>query len=315
LTKVFIDGEAGTTGLQIAEQLRDRADLTLLRIDESQRKSSDARARLLQEADVAILCLPDDAAREAVALAGPGCRILDASTAHRVAQGWVYGLPELAPEQRAAIAGAARVANPGCYPQGFILLVRPLIEAGLLSPDLPLRLNAISGYSGGGRSMIETYRGFDAETRERLDTRPYALGLQHKHVPEMQRYAGCKVAPLFSPMVGNYYQGMLVQLPLFRSELTGAPKPEDVHGVLASRYRDEPFIEVLPLGAPAALEGGYLNATACNGTNRLELLVFGNTEQLLLVARYDNLGKGASGAAVQNLNLMIGVDEAAGITR
>jgi len=315
LTKVFIDGEAGTTGLQIAEQLRHRADLTLLRIDESQRKSSEARARLLQEADVAILCLPDDAAREAVALAGPGCRILDASTAHRVAPGWAYGLPELTPEQRSAIAGATRVANPGCYPQGFILLARPLIEAGLLSADLPLRVHAVSGYSGGGRSMIEAYRGFDETTRERLNTRPYALGLQHKHVPEMQRYAGCTVAPLFAPMVGHYYQGMLVQLPLFTSELTGAPKPEDVHGLLARRYRDEPFIDVLPLGAPGALEAGYLNATECNGTNRLELMVFGNAEQLLLVARYDNLGKGASGAAIQNLNLMIGADEAAGITR
>lgn len=313
MTKVFIDGEAGTTGLQIAEQLRHRDDLTLLRIDDAERKSRDARARLLEQADVAILCLPDDAAREAVALAGPRCRILDASTAHRVAPDWVYGLPELAPEQRAAIAGAARVANPGCYPQGFILLVRPLIEAGLLAPDLPLRTHALSGYSGGGRVLIETYRSFDEAARERLNTRPYALGLQHKHVPEMQHFSGTTVAPLFAPMVGNYYQGMLVQVPLFASELNGAPQPEDVQGLLASRYRDEPFIRVLPPGAAGALESGYLNPTACNGTNRLELMVFGNAEQLLLVARYDNLGKGASGAAVQNLNLMIGADETAGI--
>ncbi|MFU8817698.1 MAG: N-acetyl-gamma-glutamyl-phosphate reductase [Pseudomonadales bacterium] len=313
MTKVFIDGEAGTTGLQIAQRLRQRADLTLLSIDDSQRKSLDARARLLEQADVAILCLPDDAAREAVALAGAGCRILDASTAHRVAADWVYGLPELAPEQRAAISGAARVANPGCYPQGFVLMVRPLIEAGLLPHDLPLRTHAISGYSGGGRALIDTYQQFDDQTRERLNTRPYALGLQHKHVPEMQHYSGCLIEPLFAPTVGNYYQGMLVQLPLFVSELNGAPTLDDVQAVLARRYQDEPFIDVLPAGAPAAVEAGFLNPTACNHSNRLELMVFGNASQLLLVARYDNLGKGASGAAVQNLNLMIGAPETAGL--
>jgi N-acetyl-gamma-glutamyl-phosphate reductase len=313
LTKVFIDGEAGTTGLQIAEQLRDRSDIALLRIDESERKSADARARLLQEADIAILCLPDDAAREAVALAGPSCRILDASTAHRTAPDWVYGLPELQPGQRAAIAGASRVANPGCYPQGFILIARPLIEAGVLPRDLPLRTHAISGYSGGGRALIDVYRAFDADNAERLNTRPYALGLQHKHVPEMQQYSGCSVAPLFAPTVGNYYQGMLVQLPLFAGELTGAPTPADVHALLAARYEGEPFIDVLPLGAPDALEAGFLNPTACNHSNRVELMVFGHAEQMLLVARYDNLGKGASGAAVQNLNLMIGATETAGL--
>jgi N-acetyl-gamma-glutamyl-phosphate reductase len=313
LTKVFIDGEAGTTGLQIAEQLRKRSDIELLHIEESQRKSPAARARLLEEADVAILCLPDDAAREAVALAGPSCRILDASTAHRTAPGWIYGLPELQPGQRAAIAGANRVANPGCYPQGFILMVRPLIEAGILRRDLPLRLHALSGYSGGGRALIDVYRAFDSDTAERLNTRPYALGLAHKHVPEMQHYAGCAVAPLFAPTVGNYYQGMLVQLPLFSSELNGSPTPAEIHALLAARYRDEPFVDVLPLGAPDALDGGFLSPTTCNQTNRLELMVFGHDEQMLLIARYDNLGKGASGAAVQNLNLMIGAQETAGL--
>lgn len=315
MTKVFIDGEAGTTGLQIAGRLRRRADLTLLRIEESQRKDADARARLLEEAEVAILCLPDDAAREAVALAGPTCRILDASTAHRVAEGWTYGLPELAPGQREAIAGARLVSNPGCYPQGFVLLTRPLIDAGVLPRELGLRIHAVSGYSGGGRPLIETRRGFDTETAERRSVEPYALGLHHKHVPEMQRYSGTAQPPLFAPMVGHYYQGMLVHVPLFAAELDGAPSPADVRDMLAQRYQDEPFVDVKPLGAEADLEGGFLDATACNQTNRIELMVFGHATQMLLVARLDNLGKGASGAAIQNLNLMIGVDETTGLKR
>ena len=313
MTKIFIDGEAGTTGLQIAERLRRRPELTVLCIDERQRKDAAARARLLDEADVAILCLPDDAAREAVALAGPGCRILDASTAHRVATDWVYGLPELTAGQRDAIANAARVSNPGCYPQGFILLTRPLIDAGLLPRDLPLRAHAVSGYSGGGRTLIETYHGFDRDAAERRNTRAYALGLTHKHVPEMHRYSGSSVAPLFAPLVGNYYQGMLVHVPLFTRELAGGPTVDDVHGLLSERYGNEPFIQVKPPGAAGDLENGFLDATACNDTNRIELMVFGHAEQLLLVARYDNLGKGASGAAIQNLNLMIGVDETTGL--
>jgi N-acetyl-gamma-glutamyl-phosphate reductase len=313
VTRVFIDGEAGTTGLHIADRLHRRADLTLLRIDEAQRKDTHARAHLLHQADVAILCLPDDAAREAVAMAGPECRILDASTAHRVAPDWVYGLPELEPGMRQRIAAARLVSNPGCYPQGFVLMTRPLIEVGVLPRDLPLRIHAVSGYSGGGRPLIDTYRGFDADSRERLNTRAYALGLTHKHVPEMHHYSGTAVAPLFAPLVGNYYQGMLVHVPLFTSELSGSPTLEDVHGILARRYVDEPFVKVLPVGAAGELEAGFLDATACNGTNRIELMVFGNAGQLLLVARCDNLGKGASGAAVQNLNLMIGADERIGL--
>lgn len=313
MTRVFIDGEAGTTGLQIAERLRRRADLEMLRIDAEQRKDADARARLLEQADVAILCLPDDAAREAVALAGPGCRILDASTAHRVADDWVYGLPEMDSEARQRIAAARRVANPGCYPQGFILLTRPLIEAGLLPRDLPLRIHAVSGYSGGGRALIDRHAQFDPDTAERLAVQAYALGLAHKHVPEMQRYSGTAAAPLFTPLVGNYYQGMLVHVPLFACELNGAPRADDVHDILLRRYRDEPFVDVLPPGAGDALESGFLNATACNHSNRIELMVFGNADQFLLAARYDNLGKGASGAAIQNLNLMIGVAESTGL--
>lgn len=313
MTRVFIDGEAGTTGLQIAERLRRRADLTVLRIDAAQRKDAAARARLLDEADVAILCLPDDAAREAVALAGPGCRILDASSAHRVAADWVYGLPELDSDARERIAAASRVANPGCYPQGFILLTRALIDAGILPRDLPLRTHAVSGYSGGGRTLIDRYQQFDDETAARLSVQAYGLGLEHKHVPEMHCYSGTAAAPIFAPLVANYYQGMLVHVPLFAAELNGAPTAEDIQGALAQRYQDEPFIDVLPVGAPGMVESGFLNPTACNHSNRIELMVFGNDRQFLLTARYDNLGKGASGAAIQNLNLMIGIDETTGL--
>jgi N-acetyl-gamma-glutamyl-phosphate reductase len=313
-TSVFIDGESGTTGLQIAERLRARSDLQLLSIDPAARKDSGARRRLLEQADVAILCLPDDAALEAVALAGDSCRILDASTAHRTHPDWVYGLPELDAGQRERIAAARRVSNPGCYPQGFILLVRPLIEAGLLAPDQPLSVHALSGYSGGGRTMIETYRGFDAAARVHNNTRPYGLGLRHKHVPEMRLYSRTTPAPLFAPSVGYFEQGMLVQIPLFTAELAGRPTPADVQELLARRYAGEPFVSVFPVGAERALEGGFLSPTACNDTNRIELMVFGHEEQLLLTARYDNLGKGASGAAIQNLNLMIGAQETTGLT-
>lgn len=313
VTRVFIDGQAGTTGLQIAERLARRADLCLLSIDERARKSPEARAELFARADVAILCLPDDAAREAVRLAGPDCRLIDASSAHRVDPDWTYGLPELDERARERIAGARRVANPGCYPQGFVLLTRPLIDAGVLDPETPLRIHAVSGYSGGGRSLIERYQELDAEAADRLAVQDYALHLAHKHVPEMHRYSGTRSEPLFSPMVANYLQGMLVHVPLFTSELQGIDGPEAVRTLLAERYRDEPFVRVLPTGAPEAVDNGYLNATACNGSNRIELMVFGDATRLQLVARYDNLGKGASGAAIQNLNLMIGVDETTGL--
>jgi N-acetyl-gamma-glutamyl-phosphate reductase len=313
LTRVFIDGEAGTTGLQIAERLALREDLTLLHIDADARKDTSARRELFAAADIAILCLPDDAAREAVKLAAGYCRLIDASTAHRTQPDWVYGLPELDTAQRARIASAERVANPGCYPQGFILLVRPLIQAGLLDPGKALSLHALSGYSGGGRVMIETYQGFDDAARERNNTRPYGLSLRHKHVPEMQYFSGVHRAPLFVPSVGSFAQGMLVHVPLFCDDLSGTPSAQAVRDVLAERYANEPFVRVLPTGAEAALEGGFLNATACNDTNRIELMVFGHETQILLTARYDNLGKGAAGAAIQNLNLMLGRDETLGL--
>ena len=263
----------------------------------------------MQQADVVVLCLPDDAARQAVELA-PGGRFLDASTAHRVAADWVYGLPELEAEQRQRIRDARRVSNPGCYPTGFILAVRPLIESGMLLPTTPLKVNAVSGYSGGGKSLIAKYRACDSEA---MRVRPYGLALEHKHVPEMHQHSLTASPPLFVPTVGHFHQGMLVQVPLSAGELGGAGAAE-VHEVLRARYAGEPFIHVHGYPVPeAALDAGFLSATERNGSNELDLFVFGHDDQVLLVARYDNLGKGASGAAVQNLNLMLGLPEAAGV--
>ena len=309
---VFIDGQAGTTGLQLAQRLAKHPHVRLLAVAERFRKDPARRRELARTADAAVLCLPDEAAREAVC-AAPDARWLDASTAHRVADGWVYGLPELAPTQREAIRDAARVANPGCYPTGFLLSVRPLIDAGLLGADVPLRLHAVSGYSGGGKALIEKYRAGDpAEWR----VRAYALDLQHKHLPEMRVYAGTEAAPLFSPFVGHYHSGMVAQVGLFASELGGAGARE-VWQVLADRYQREPFVHVHPPAWASARESapddGFLSPTCRNGTNHLDLFVFGHREQALIVSRYDNLGKGAAGAAVQNLNLMLGLPETMGL--
>jgi len=312
MAKVFIDGQAGTTGLEIADRLALRDDLTLLEISDSQRKDKGARQELLQQADVAILCLPDAAAQAAVMLADGKTRLLDASTAHRVDPTWTYGLPELDAAQRRKIAEADCVSNPGCYPQGFILLCRPLVEAGVLSAELALRCHAVSGYSGGGRSMIEQFQAYDKGCADLYNSQAYALGLAHKHVPEMQLFSGTKRTPLFTPMVANYYKGMLVHLPLFVSELNGV-NAASVHNLLTERYEQEHFIEVLPFDSTEMLSGNNLVPTTCNNTNTLQLMVFGNEEHVLLTARYDNLGKGASGAAIQNLNLMLGLAEHTGL--
>ena len=306
--QVFIDGQAGTTGLEITGRLEGRQDIALLRLSNEERKDPAARQSALRAADVSILCLPDDAAREAVALGGEETRYIDASTAHRTASGWTFGLPEMAPEQRDAIRQAPRVSNPGCYPQGFILSVRPLIEAGLLAASTPLSIHALSGYSGGGRQMIETYA---AGVSDGYGARPYGLTLSHKHLPEMHMHALCTAPPVFSPTVCNYYKGMTTHVPLHASQLAGSVA--DVQACLSERYAGEPFVRVFD-EAQCALDGTFLEPTTCNDTNRLDIMVFGNEEQVLLTARYDNLGKGASGAAVQNLNLMLGVDERTGLT-
>jgi len=310
--KIFIDGAAGTTGLEIRERLAGRGDLTLVRLAEAERKDARARARALNEADLVILCLPDDAAREAVGLIeNPDVRVIDASTAHRTAPGWVYGFAELEPDQREKIACAKRVTNPGCYPTGFLALVRPLTRAGIIPADFPLTVNAVSGYSGGGKAMIEEFEKTDSPAFIETVVSTYALTLSHKHVPEMQMHAKLAHLPVFSPSVGRFYRGMLVDVPLQLWALPGMPTVAAVHAVLKDAYSGQKLVEVASLEEPPK----SLDAEALKGANGMKLFVFGNdkTGQVRLVALLDNLGKGASGAAVQNLNLMLGLPETTGL--
>jgi N-acetyl-gamma-glutamyl-phosphate reductase len=303
--KIFIDGEAGTTGLQIRERLAERRDIELLSIPAEKRKDTAVRAELLNAADIAILCLPDDAAKESVSLIkNDKTKVIDASTAFRVSEGWAYGFPEMSKDQAAIIASARRVANPGCWPQGAIATLRPLVEAGLVPADYPITVGGISGYSGGGRSMIEDYQSKGEDAPEYM---PYGLGFKHKHLPEMKAYAKLSHVPLFQPVVGNFAQGMLVSVPLQLSVLPKAPKGADVHAVLADYYAGltNSAVDVAPLGSVERTLD--LDPEIFNNTNRMRLHVFANddTAQVALIAVYDNLGKGASGAAVQNMDLML----------
>jgi N-acetyl-gamma-glutamyl-phosphate reductase len=312
MPSVFIDGESGTTGLQIRERLALRADIELVSIDPDKRKDASERKRLLNSVDAVILCLPDDAAIEAVSLIeNDAVKVIDASTAHRTAPGWAYGFAELAGDQRGKIAAATRISNPGCYPTGFIALVRPLIDAGLAPRDWRFSCNAVSGYSGGGKAMIAEFEDEAAPNFTRAPYRIYAMAQKHKHVPEMQLHAGLVHPPVFAPSVGRYYKGMIVEVPLALTALPRPPRLAHIHATIAAHYAGERFVQVASLEDAAALK--TLDPEGLNGTNTLKLFVFGHDGEARLVALLDNLGKGASGAAVQNLNIALGLEESAGL--
>ncbi len=310
-TTVFVDGQEGTTGLRIHEYLAQRRDVEVLRIDLERRKDAAERARLLNAADVAFLCLPDAASREAAAMVtNPKTCLIDASTAHRTLPGWAYGLPELAAGQREALRRSKRIANPGCHASAFILLLRPLVDAGLVPKSAAISATSITGYSGGGKKMIEQYQATPQEPAL-TSPRPYGLGLAHKHLPEMAAHTGLAAAPNFMPVVADFYKGLAVSVPLSLQAL--GITAEALQDALATRYAGERFVRVAPLRDPATLEAGFFDVQGCNDTNRVDIFVFANASQALLMCRLDNLGKGASGAAVQSMNVHLGVDEGLGL--
>lgn len=306
--KVFIDGGHGTTGLKIHERLDQRDDIEILRIDEAHRKDLDARIEMTKQADISILCLPDAASQELAQAAPPDVRLIDTSTAHRTNPDWVYGMPELAPGQREKIRNAARVANPGCHATGFILLVRPLVDAGILPPDYPLDAFCITGYSGGGKKMIQNHEKAD---REAYLSSPgqYGLTQKHKHLPEMVMMTGISQAPAFSPVVGDFYSGMVMTVPLHTGMLHGSPGPEEIRQVYRERYGGEKLIRVMDKDP----EDGFIHSNVMAGSDEFQIFVTGNEERVLLLSRFDNLGKGASGQAVQNMNIMLGIEETKGV--
>ncbi len=312
--KIFVDGLEGTTGLRIHDYLSKRNDLEILKIDPDKRKDLKARSELLNEADLVFLCLPDAASRESVSLVtNKNTKIIDASTAYRTNPDWAYGLPELDTSQRELIKNSHRVSNPGCHATGFVLSVFPLIKAGILPMDYPVTVNSITGYSGGGKKLIEKYENNMFDNENLNVPKPYALKLNHKHLPEMQKRTGLDFPPLFTPVVSNFYSGMAVSVPLLPRLLNKGATAKDVHEALASHYASQHFVNVMPFDCDANLEDGFLDLSHCNNTNKLELFVFKNENQILIMARFDNLGKGASGAAIQNMNIMLGLDETTGL--
>ena len=310
--KVFVDGQEGTTGLKIFERLAVRDDVEILRIPEELRKDAAERGRYLNEADVAFLCLPDVAAKEAVSLiTNDRTRVIDASTAHRTAEGWTYGIPELGGSQYEAIRNSKRVSVPGCYATGFTMLMFPLVSGGIVPKSYPVTCHAVTGYSGGGKGLISEF-----ETNPQKGRTPafYALGLSHKHLPEMQKHSGLDSPPLFTPIIGNYHNGMSVAVPLRTQLLDGNVTADGIAEYLKNFYAGRKFVKVYsPREAEAATESGYFYADACNGTNSIEIFVFGNGSDILLMSRLDNLGKGASAQAVQCMNVMFGIEEDAGL--
>jgi len=313
-TKVFVDGQEGTTGLKIFEYLSQRNDVEILRIEEAKRKDIDERRRLINASDVTFLCLPDVASRESASLVGNDKTVLiDASTAFRTAADWAYGLPELARAQRERLRTAKRIAVPGCHASAFVLAMRPLVEAGVVSPDFAAHSYSITGYSGGGKKMIADY---EAGGNAKFNSpRPYALALAHKHLPEMAAHTGLKSAPVFTPIVGNFYKGLAVTTYFSPKDLAKRVSPQDVQALFAEYYAGEAFVRVAPFDAEENLDAGFLDVQANNDTNRVDLFVFGNQERFVTVARLDNLGKGASGAAIQCMNLSIGAAEDDGLKR
>lgn len=310
MKKVFIDGSAGTTGLKIFERFQNREDLELLTISEADRKNLDARIAKVCEADISFLCLPDAASKEICEKLPKEVRLLDTSTAHRTLPDWVYGLPELSAERRAAVAAANRVAVPGCHATGFITLAAPLVSMGIAAPDYPFTAHSVTGYSGGGKKMIAAYEAADRPVT--YDSpRQYALGQTHKHLPEMQKIAGLTHAPVFNPIVADYFSGMVVTVPLHTRLLQKQMTPEDVVKAFTDYYGDQRFIHVMPYGKVP--EDGTMDALSLAGTNDLEIYIVGTAEQIVLISRFDNLGKGASGAAVQCMNLMLGLPEDTGL--
>lgn len=309
MTKIYIDGQEGTTGLKILERFKGRNDIELLRIDEDKRKDNDERKRMINSADFTFLCLPDAAAREAVAMADDKVRIIDASTAHRTNPDWAYGFPELGKDFRGKIAKSNRVAVPGCYASGFASMVYPLVKLDIMPADYPVSAHAVSGYSGAGKKAIAVYESGDRPA-EFDSPRQYALAQQHKHIPEMQKICGLEYAPSFNPLICDFFSGMVVSLPLHTRLLTKKYGAEDIRKALSEYYADSFFVKVMPEGEP---EDGFIGANNLSGTNNMEIFVNGNDERLIICSRLDNLGKGASGAAVQCLNIMMGIDEKTGL--
>lgn len=312
MNKIFVDGQEGTTGLKIHEYLLKRNDLDILKIKPEERKNPEVRKNLINQADIVFLCLPDSAAKESVSLVeNTNTRIIDASTAHRTNEDWTYGLPELNNMQRNIIKKAKRVSVPGCHATGFALSVHPLVNLGILSADYPVTFHSLTGYSGGGKNLINKYNNLELSNIN--SPKPYALSLSHKHLPEMKKMGGLKNNPIFMPVVSNYFHGMVTTLPLATRLLKKKVSASEIQQILSEYYANEPFIKVMPFGDESYLENGFLNVESCVNTNRCEILVFGDEEQVMVCTRFDNLGKGASGAAIQNMNIMLGVKEDTGL--